>query len=74
MGMTQEQAEALLDYTREVKTAKGNGLGVRNVHERIRLHFGEGYGIKIISEVDEGTEVLLHLPAVMYGEHEKWAE
>lgn len=74
MGMTQEQAEALLDYTREVKTAKGNGLGVRNVHERIRLHFGEAYGLKIISEVDEGTEVLLHLPAVMYGEHEKWAE
>lgn len=71
MGMTKEQAEALLDYTKELKTAKGNGLGVRNVHERIQLYFGKEYGVEIISEVDEGTEVLLHLPAVLYGEHEK---
>ena len=40
MGMSKEQAEALLDYTKELKTAKGNGIGVRNVHERIQLHFG----------------------------------
>lgn len=71
MGMTQEQVEELLDYNRELKTGKGNGLGVRNVHERIRLYFGEAYGLQIYSEVDEGTEVLLHLPAKMYGEHEK---
>lgn len=71
MGMTKEQAEALLDYSKEVKTAKGNGIGVRNVHERIRLYYGENYGVKIVSEVDEGTEVLLHLPAMMYGEQKK---
>ena len=58
----------LLDYTKELKTAKGNGIGVRNVHERIQLHFGKEYGVQIISEEDEGTEILLHLPAIMYGE------
>ena len=68
MGMSKEQAEALLDYTKELKTAKGNGIGVRNVHERIQLHFGKEYGVQIISEEDEGTEMLLHLPAIMYGE------
>ena len=68
MGMSKEQAEALLDYTKELKTAKGNGIGVRNVHERIQLHFGKEYGVQIISEEDEGTEILLHLPAIMYGE------
>lgn len=68
MGMSKEQAEALLDYTKELKTAKGNGIGVRNVHERIQLHFGKEYGVQIISEKDEGTEILLHLPAIMYGE------
>ena len=52
----------------KLKTAKGNGIGVRNVHERIQLHFGKEYGVQIISEEDEGTEILLHLPAIMYGE------
>lgn len=68
MGMKQEQLEALFDYSKEVQTAKGNGLGVRNVHERIRLYFGEAYGLTITSELDVGTEVLLHLPAVEYTE------
>lgn len=70
MGMRPEQAEALLDYTKEIKTSKGNGLGVRNVHERIQLYFGKQYGIIIKTVVDEGTEVLLHLPAVMDMERE----
>ena len=68
MGMSKEQAEALLDYTKELKTAKGNGIGVRNVHERIQLHFGKEYVVQIISEEDEGTEILLHRAAFMYGE------
>lgn len=66
MGMQPEQAEALLDVTKEVVTEKGNGLGVRNVHERIRLYYGEPYGLTIFTAVDEGTEVILHLPAVIY--------
>lgn len=68
MGMKREQLDALLDYSQEVKTAKGNGLGVRNVHERIRLYFGEDYGLTITSELDVGTEVLIHLPKVEYKE------
>lgn len=68
MGMSEEQAAVLLDYSRELKTAKGNGIGVRNVHERIQLYFGKQYGVQIHSEEDEGTEILLHLPAIMYGE------
>lgn len=70
MGMRPEQAEALLDYTKEIKTSKGNGLGVRNVHERIQLYFGKEYGVIIKTVVDEGTEVLLHLPMVMNMEKE----
>ncbi len=65
-GMSREQLETLLDVTQEVPTKKGNGLGVRNVHERIQLYFGKQYGLTIESAIDAGTEVLLHLPAVMY--------
>lgn len=66
IGMHPAQAEAILDYSKEVQTGNGNGLGVRNVHERIQLYYGKQYGIIIHSVLDEGTEVLLHLPAAPY--------
>ena len=70
MGMRKEQANALLDYGRQVQTRSGNGLGVRNVHERIRLYFGKEYGVSIHSVLDEGTQVLLHLPVILFKEEE----
>ena len=42
----------------------GPGTGVRNVHRRIRLTFGEGFGLTIFSEPDEGTLVRIRLPAL----------
>ncbi|PLR79068.1 hypothetical protein CU633_02470 [Bacillus sp. V3-13] len=39
-----------------------SGIGVRNVHERIQLIYGEQYGVKIISELGEGTKVRIVLP------------
>ena len=41
---------------------------MKNVNERIKLYFGEEYGLSIESEPDEGTKVLLHLPAAPYEE------
>ena len=35
---------------------------MRNVHRRIQLHFGEGYGLKIDSEWQKGTTVTILLP------------
>ena len=42
----------------------GSGIGVRNVHQRIRLTFGQAYGLTILSEPDEGTTVRIRLPAL----------
>jgi len=39
------------------------GLGIVNVHERIRLHFGDKYGLELTSG-PEGTCVVVRLPAV----------
>jgi two-component system sensor histidine kinase YesM len=41
---------------------RGFGIGLRNVNERIRLFYGEGYGIGIASEPGAGTEVTVTLP------------
>lgn len=61
IGMPPEQvAHLLTDGNYERK--RGSGIGLRNVDQRIRLYFGEGYGLYIKSEPDVGTRVTIHLP------------
>jgi len=40
----------------------GSGVGVRNVHERIRLYFGDAYGLQFESKPEEGTIVKVWIP------------
>ncbi|MDE6973040.1 MAG: sensor histidine kinase [Lachnospiraceae bacterium] len=68
LGMTEKQVEGLLTGETKSTSGKGSGIGVKNVNERIRLYFGEGYGLTIISEPDEGTAIKIRLPAVSYKE------
>ena len=68
LGMTPEQAKSLLGEKPPVPSKRGSGIGVKNVNERIRLYFGESYGLVIISEPDEGTTIRIHLPAKLYAE------
>ncbi len=68
LGMCPEQVERLLTDTSHVPSRRGSGIGVRNVNERIRLYFGEDYGLEIDSEPDEGTRIYIHLPVVFYDE------
>lgn len=48
-----------------------SGFGIRNVHQRIRLLFGEEYGVTIESEMDEGTTVMIRMPKSMAQEGER---
>ncbi|WP_424769217.1 cache domain-containing sensor histidine kinase [Paenibacillus sp. sgz302251] len=41
---------------------KEHGFGLRNVHQRIQLHYGEHYGLQIDSEEGQGTTVSVRLP------------
>lgn len=45
-----------------VSSKQGSGVGMLNVHERIRLQFGGDFGLDIQSELEEGTTVTLTLP------------
>jgi two-component system sensor histidine kinase YesM len=69
-GMPQEQVDDLLKpEKKQVKKKKhGSGVGLVNVNERIRLRFGPGYGLTVKSELDEGTDITIHIPAVLYTE------
>ena len=65
IGMRHEDVENIL--TGDQKAIKhGSGVGLINVHTRIRLMFGKKYGLIVESEPDEGTTVTIHLPAVPY--------
>ena len=67
-GMTKEQVENLLSEKPHVSSRPGSGIGVKNVNERIRLYFGEDYGLIIESEPDEGCLIRCHLPVKEYVE------
>ena len=64
LGMTEEQVGNLFTGASHVDSKRGSGIGVKNVNERIKLYFGEKYGLSIESEPDEGTTVKIHLPVV----------
>ncbi|WP_040949528.1 cache domain-containing sensor histidine kinase [Gorillibacterium massiliense] len=40
------------------------GIGIKNVHDRIVLLYGEDYGVSITSELGKGTQVKIRLPVL----------
>lgn len=67
LGMPKETVEALLTENNRVRKS-GSGVGLINVHNRIRLRFGNPYGLEIESQPDEGTNVRIHLPDIVYSQ------
>ena len=41
-----------------------NGMSISNVNRRIKLNYGEGYGICITSIVGTGTTVIVKIPKI----------
>lgn len=67
LGMPAEMVDQLLSDNAKIKR-RGSGIGLRNIHQRITLYFGEEYGLSIFSEPDEGTTIQIHLPKIPYNE------
>lgn len=71
IGITKERLAQVQDgILHKVLTGK-DIYGLYNVHERIRLNFGERYGISIESEYGEGTVVSIFVPYVEPAEENK---
>ena len=68
LGMPEEAVRVLLSENNGSNRVrkKGSGVGLLNVHNRIRLRFGAPYGLEITSQPDEGTTVRIHLPYICY--------
>lgn len=62
-GMTGEQIRRIMQEKSE-RQKHFNGIGIPNVMERIRLFFGEEYGLRYESEAGEYTRAIFTLPVV----------
>ncbi len=58
VGMTKEQCRSIL----QKEPGDVSGIGIKNVNDRIKIYFGEDYGIMIESEPDVGTKVKICMP------------
>ncbi|MBD5520755.1 MAG: sensor histidine kinase [Lachnospiraceae bacterium] len=65
LGMPEKMVDEILIENNRVRK-KGSGVGLINVHNRIKLRFGSPYGLEIESRLDEGTTVRIHLPYIQY--------
>ncbi len=64
-GMSEEEVENLRKkIAGEIETSggSGNGIGLKNVQDRIHMAFGEGYGIGIASMLGCYTKIRIRIP------------
>ncbi len=62
IGMKPERLEEVMDGLAHQYAETADFYGLFNVNERIRLKFGEEYGLRIQSTYGEGTTVSMRLP------------
>lgn len=67
VGMTREQCSVIL----KKEPGDQTGIGIKNVNDRIKIYFGETYGIRIDSEPDIGTCVTIRMPKIQEGRYEE---
>ena len=41
---------------------EGNSIGIYNINARLKMLYGQEYGLKVFSELDKGTTVTLRIP------------
>ena len=64
-GIPKEKLQKLnSDLGNQVVEEYEGSIGLMNVNSRIKLYYGNNYGIKITSEEGKGTEVKISFPSV----------
>lgn len=59
LGMKQERIDEIFDP----KDRSHMGCGIRNIDQRVKLHYGDVYGVSIYSRIGIGTTVQIRIPA-----------
>ena len=64
-GMSEAEVDDLyrkINGEMEVSGGSGNGIGLKNVQDRIKMCFGEKYGIEIASKLGCYTKIMVRIP------------
>lgn len=61
-GIEPDMLKRLQSCLADASEERDEHFGIMNVHDRIRLMYGDAYGISIETRPGEGTAVLLHFP------------
>ncbi|MDF2801488.1 MAG: multi-sensor signal transduction histidine kinase [Anaerocolumna sp.] len=63
IGMEEETLNHIFDKKKRIN--KNNGVAVENVNRRLKLYYGENYGLQYESKLNVGTIVSIFLPKEM---------
>lgn len=61
IGMTEERVKSIMSKKND------NHIGIYNVNKRIKLYYGNQYGVDIESAKNQGTKVLIKIPYLIGG-------
>lgn len=64
VGINKEKLDFINDKLRNHKNSNSKSIGISNVNERIKMFYGDEYGLYILSTLDVGTKVIMLLPSI----------
>lgn len=63
-GMSEDKLEEVRRNLNDFDNLDKTHIGISNVNQRIRIQYGENYGVTIESRIGEGTRVTIKLPVL----------
>lgn len=63
MGMDEEKIEKVLSGS-FISDRRFSGIGIKNINDRIKMHFGQEYGISFDSVQGEYSKAIVKIPAI----------
>ena len=64
VGMDAEKMNESLRHSNLDYVERGNSIGIHNINARLKILYGEEYGLRIESVVGEGTKVRMVIPKI----------
>ncbi|QHT62522.1 sensor histidine kinase [Paenibacillus lycopersici] len=61
-GLSQERERELEPEASDAQQGESRGLGLHNVADRLRIHYGPQYGLRLCSAAGQGTVIRINIP------------
>ncbi|HEY5560347.1 MAG TPA: histidine kinase [Clostridiaceae bacterium] len=61
VGMSEKAVNKMNDYINALDSSS-KSIGLKNVNRRLKLYYGNNYGVKVYSELNVGTTVIIIIP------------